>query len=108
CPVKDQHRDPSTGLYNQCRGAADNIDFRRQYCPKTYVVFDDDWNTKTTSYKDVLMCTIIDTASTSKIQTAQLAEAERKEAAGIAPTAVLPRRALPRGHSKNKRSPGHA
>ncbi|KAH0383089.1 hypothetical protein KCU92_g5653, partial [Aureobasidium melanogenum] len=108
CPVKDQHRDPSTGLYNQCRGAADNIDFRRQYCPKTYVVFDDDWNTKTTSNKDVLMCTIIDTASTSKIQTAQLAEAERKEAAGIAPTAVLPRRALPRGHSKNKRSPGHA
>ncbi|KAG9741123.1 hypothetical protein KCU86_g4178, partial [Aureobasidium melanogenum] len=106
CPVKDQHRDPSTGLYNQCRGAADNIDFRRQYCPKTYVVWDDDWNTRTTSNKDVLMCTIIDTASTSKIQAAQVAEAERKEAAGIAPTAVLPRRALPQGHS-NKQSAGH-
>ncbi|KAH0373076.1 hypothetical protein KCU65_g707, partial [Aureobasidium melanogenum] len=104
CPEKDQHRDPKTNLYDQCRGAPDNIAFRRQHCPKTYVVWDDDYATHTTSYKDVLMCTIIDTPSTSKIQTAQVAEAERKEAAGIDPTAVLPRRALPRVHSKKKQS----
>ncbi|KAG9953723.1 hypothetical protein KCU85_g973, partial [Aureobasidium melanogenum] len=107
CPEKDQHRNPKTNLYDQCRGAPDNIDFRRQYCPKTYVVSNDDYATRTTSDKDVLMCTIIDTPSTSRIQIAQVAEAERKQAAGIDLTAVLPRRALPRVHTKKKQSTGH-
>jgi hypothetical protein len=61
-----------------------------------------------TDFSVVLMCTIVSTPSTGKIQVAQVAEAERKEAAGIKANAVLPRRALPRGHSKNKRFSGHA
>jgi hypothetical protein len=36
------------------------------------------------------MCTIVSTPSTGKIQVAQVAEAERKEAAGIKANAVLP------------------
>ncbi|KAK6008740.1 hypothetical protein QM012_000643 [Aureobasidium pullulans] len=108
CPEKDQHRHPATGLYDQCLAADDNIDFRRHCCPKSYVLPQDDWNTNTTASKNVLICTIIDTPSTSKIQVAQVAEAQRKEAAGIGATAVLPRRALPRVHYNDKRSSGHA
>lgn len=52
CPVKDQHHHPVSGLYDQCRGAADNVDFRRHYCPESYVLFDDDWNTKGTGNRD--------------------------------------------------------
>lgn len=52
CPVKDQHHHPVTGLYDQCRGAADNVDFRRHYCPESYVLFNDDWNTKGTGNRD--------------------------------------------------------
>ncbi|KAI4728171.1 hypothetical protein E4T49_04010 [Aureobasidium sp. EXF-10728] len=115
CPEKDQHRHPVTGVYDQCRGADDNIAFRRHYCPRSYVVYNDDYATVTPHHRedgqpmtDVLICTIVATPSTSNIQAAQIAEAKRREAAGISPTAVLPRRALPRGHTKNKRLSGHA
>jgi hypothetical protein len=56
----------------------------------------------------VLVCTIVSTPSTSKLQVAQAVEARRKQAAGIKANTVLPRRALPRGHhTKNKRFSGH-
>jgi hypothetical protein len=125
CPKKDQHHNPTTNVYDQCRESPENKAIRYQLCPKSYVVWNDDWNTNTTSDKDgkttpshslrafadlstVLMCTIVSTPSTGKIQVAQIAEAQRKEAAGIKANAVLPRRALPRGHTRNKRLSGHA
>jgi hypothetical protein len=61
-----------------------------------------------TDFLTVLVCTIVSTPSTGKLQVAQAVEAQRKQAAGIKANAVLPRRALPRGHhTKNKRFSGH-
>ncbi|KAI4828029.1 hypothetical protein E4T44_09910 [Aureobasidium sp. EXF-8845] len=108
CPKRDQHHDPTTNIYDQCRESPENVQLRYQLCPKSYIIWNDDWNTKTTSNKDVLVCTIVSTPSTGKIQVAQMAEAQRKQAAGIKANAVLPRRALPRSHhSKNKLHSGH-
>ncbi|KAI4764813.1 hypothetical protein E4T51_02203 [Aureobasidium sp. EXF-12344] len=108
CPQKDQHHNPITGIYDQCRHSPENLQLRYQLCPRSYVVWNDDWNTRTTSEKDVLVCTIVSTPSTGKLQMAQIAEAERKKTAGLKANAVLPRRALPHGHSKNKQFSGHA
>lgn len=52
CPEKDQHHNPATNVYDQCRASAENLQLRYQLCPKAYVVWNDDWNTNTTSQQD--------------------------------------------------------
>jgi hypothetical protein len=52
CPKKDQHHDPTTNIYDQCRESPENVQLRYQLCPKSYIIWNDDWNTKTTSHKD--------------------------------------------------------
>ncbi|KAI5201495.1 hypothetical protein AUEXF2481DRAFT_38529 [Aureobasidium subglaciale EXF-2481] len=108
CPEKDQHIHEDTGLYDQCRGLAQNPAFGRHHCPHTYVQWNDDWNTKGMSKGNhVLVCTIMPTPATSKLQLSQIDEAARKAEDGLHPTAVLPRRALPRSHRKHKQHSGH-
>jgi hypothetical protein len=52
CPPKDQHHNPITNVYDQCRESPENKAIRYQLCPKSYIVWNDDWNTNTTSNKD--------------------------------------------------------
>ncbi|KAI5207085.1 hypothetical protein E4T39_02084 [Aureobasidium subglaciale] len=109
CPERDQHTHQETGIYDQCRGIAQNPAFGRHHCPHAYVDWNDDWNTRGMSKGNhVLICTIMPTPVTSKLQLSQVDEAVRKAEDGIHPTAVLPRRALPRSHKKHKYHSGHA